>query len=220
MPSYFVFKCSVESCKCVNKDCSIGGEIKEGQLRFGSASESGSGTSWRHIECISPLLASNVIAAVDDPFETHLAGASTLSKNEIDRVKDAFAAAVAKKKPKKDVDPDAPKKPLTAYMVFSKDERMSGAESGAYVGMAPKEVMAQIAAKWQALSVEEKAEYNANAKTDRELYKDLLTAYHLEHPDVSPARARASVLAHSPLHTFAPNSRHTHVYTRSWPHMR
>ena len=167
------------------------------------------GTSWRHIECISPL-ASNVIAAVDDPVETHLAGAATLSKLEIDRVKDAFAAAVAKKKPKENVDPDAPKKPPTAYMVFSKDERMSGA----YEGMAPKEVMSQIAAKWQALSAEEKAEYNAHAEQEREEWGAELTAYHLEHPDVSPPRAHARLSSH----THHSNSRHiraTHTHTHA-----
>lgn len=49
------------------------------------------------------------------------------------RTKDGEEDSVKKKKPKKKKDPNAPKKPLSAFMFFSKNEREVGISNFEYI---------------------------------------------------------------------------------------
>jgi hypothetical protein len=63
------------------------------------------------------------------------------------------------KKVKKAKDPDAPKKPLTGFMLYAKNTREAVKKENPDIK--PTEVMKKIGEMWGALSDEEKASYKA-----------------------------------------------------------
>lgn len=74
-------------------------------------------------------------------------------------------AASGKKRKK---DPNSPKKPLSAYMLYCKDAREELKES--QPELKGKDVMKEMARKWGELSEDEKAPYEKNAAKAREKY--------------------------------------------------
>ncbi|KAJ3275298.1 FACT complex subunit [Borealophlyctis nickersoniae] len=81
----------------------------------------------------------------------------------------------AKKKAKKDKDANAPKRPLTSYMLFQKEKRnevVSGNPS-----MPVPEVSKRLGEMWKALSNEEKKRYEDMAKEAKEQYKVAIDEY-------------------------------------------
>lgn len=80
-----------------------------------------------------------------------------------------------KKKEKKVVDPNAPKKPQTAFFVFIAEFRVQLKEEGST--MKPAEVAKVAGEKWKALTAEEKEPYNAKATADKERYAAAMKEY-------------------------------------------
>lgn len=72
------------------------------------------------------------------------------------------------KKQRKKKDPNAPKKALSAFMVYSNDVRAQVKEDNP--GIAFGDVAKVISEKWKALGAEEKAPYEAKAAADKDRY--------------------------------------------------
>ncbi|XP_074316762.1 FACT complex subunit SSRP1 [Silene latifolia] len=73
-----------------------------------------------------------------------------------------------KRKPKRKKDPNAPKKPLTAFLAFSQAERENIKKE--HPGIAFTDVGKALGEKWRSLSAEEKAPYEAKAQVDKTRY--------------------------------------------------
>lgn len=71
--------------------------------------------------------------------------------------------------PKTKIDPDAPSKPKTAYIFFSKAVRESIKQENS--SLMPTEIMSAIAARWQAVSPAEKEQYSKMAEEDKVSYR-------------------------------------------------
>lgn len=67
-------------------------------------------------------------------------------------------------------DPNSPKKPLSAYMLYCKDAREELKDS--QPDLKGKDVMREMAKGWKKLSDDEKAPYEAEAEAAREKYND------------------------------------------------
>ena len=94
-----------------------------------------------------------------------------------------------KTKKKKDKDPNAPKRPLSAYLIFSMDERKRLADAG----LAPKAIMTKIGENWRAVDAKEKERYEQRALEDRARYNRELEAYKKgETPVATTADAKAA----------------------------
>jgi len=72
----------------------------------------------------------------------------------------APAKVVKEKKAKKERDLNAPKKPLTSYMLFAKEERPKVVESNPEMKFT--EIGREIGIRWKALSAEQQAKYKEN----------------------------------------------------------
>jgi len=80
-----------------------------------------------------------------------------------------------KKKKKKVKDPNAPKRPITAYFFFAADKRPEiRAQHPEYT---ITEVASQIGQKWRCLDDEDKQPYEEKAAKDKDRYLRELTAY-------------------------------------------
>ncbi|KAF5092901.1 hypothetical protein D0Z00_004346 [Geotrichum galactomycetum] len=82
-------------------------------------------------------------------------------------------AAPAPSSRKRVVDPNAPKKPYTVYIVFGLDERKRIQEERAQKGLEPlknNEMTTEIARRWNSLSEKEKEPYTSVYKQKMEIY--------------------------------------------------
>eukprot|EP00467_Chlorarachnion_reptans_P007869 CAMPEP_0114505740 /NCGR_PEP_ID=MMETSP0109-20121206/11022_1 /TAXON_ID=29199 /ORGANISM="Chlorarachnion reptans, Strain CCCM449" /LENGTH=819 /DNA_ID=CAMNT_0001684215 /DNA_START=201 /DNA_END=2660 /DNA_ORIENTATION=+ len=80
-----------------------------------------------------------------------------------------------KRKKKRKKAPGEPKRPLSAYMFFAKNNRASIV--GENPGKQPKEIMSLVAEKWRALDDDDKKEFNDLAKKDKTRYKEEMAAF-------------------------------------------
>ncbi|GIL65240.1 hypothetical protein Vafri_19053 [Volvox africanus] len=85
--------------------------------------------------------------------------------------------AVAKKE-KKIKDPNAPKKPLGAYMWFCKDVRESVKKENP--GLSVTEIGKRLGELWKEVSEEDKKKYLKQAEEDKERYNKESAAYNKE----------------------------------------
>jgi len=80
-----------------------------------------------------------------------------------------------KKKKKKVKDPNAPKRPISAYFFFAADKRPE--IRAKYPGCTVTEVASKIGAKWRDLDDEDKQPYEEQAAKDKDRYLRECTAY-------------------------------------------
>jgi len=108
----------------------------------------------------------------DDDDEEH-GSASESDKEEKKKKKKKPAKEKAKKerKPreKKKKEKDGPKKPMTAYMLFSQASREQVKKDKP--SLAPKEVMKELAARWSAVSKDEKKKFEKLQEEDKIRYQ-------------------------------------------------
>jgi len=76
---------------------------------------------------------------------------------------------------KKKKDPNAPKRPTSAYFFYAGDVRPGIREENP--NMKITEVMSQIGAQWRELSDEDKKPYEEQAAKDRKRYEDEMKVY-------------------------------------------
>ena len=79
------------------------------------------------------------------------------------------------KKPKAKKDPNAPKKPRSAYILFSMDEGKKIRESNP--SMSSPEVMKLVGQRWSELDPKEKQRFEEKSAADKERYNDEAEAY-------------------------------------------
>lgn len=94
------------------------------------------------------------------------------------KAKKAKTAQTAKKKTTKKKtkkDPNAPKRPLSSYMIFAGEARASVVAENP--GFSVGEVGKALGAKWKAFSAEEKAPFEAKARDAKEKYEEAMKAY-------------------------------------------
>ena len=101
-----------------------------------------------------------------------------------DAAKKKPAAKKNGRAPRAKKDPNAPKKPLSAYIIFSKERRASVVAENP--GMKVGEVAKVLGARWKAIGAEEKSVFEAKAKEDKARYQAEMEAYvpTTEHPGV------------------------------------
>ncbi len=76
---------------------------------------------------------------------------------------------------KKDKDPNAPKRPRTAYILFSGQEGKK--VRAANPEMSAKDVMREIGRRWSQIDPEKKAKFEEEAKADKERYSEEMESY-------------------------------------------
>ncbi|KAK1383689.1 FACT complex subunit SSRP1 [Heracleum sosnowskyi] len=101
--------------------------------------------------------------------------ASSKAATNRKRTKDGEEDGVKKKKPKKKKDPNAPKKPLSAFMFFSKNERENVKKSNP--GISFTDVGRVLGERWNKMSGEDKEIYEADARQDKKRYTDEMKGY-------------------------------------------
>ncbi|GAA5862053.1 hypothetical protein JCM3774_006153 [Rhodotorula dairenensis] len=89
--------------------------------------------------------------------------------------------ATAAAKPKKD--PNAPKRPLSAYMLFSQDKRAEVKEEKPDVSFG--EIGKILGAKWKEADENERKPYEDKAAAEKVRYEKEKAAYDAENPDAS-----------------------------------
>jgi len=80
-------------------------------------------------------------------------------------------------KPKKarKVDPNAPKRPRSAYILFCKDEREKVKEE--FPGLSQPEIMSKMGARWKTVTPKRKKKYEKMSQKDKERYGEEKKAY-------------------------------------------
>ena len=110
-------------------------------------------------------------------------------------------------KPKKQKDPNHPKKPPSAYLVFMQEEQV--AMRAANPAMSQKELMTAMGNRWSGLKEADKVGYVRTAEIEKEKYFESMTVYNaskgLPPPQRPTAAGAASSGASSPV--MAPRSR-------------
>ncbi|EGU11435.1 Non-histone chromosomal protein [Rhodotorula toruloides ATCC 204091] len=89
-------------------------------------------------------------------------------------------------------DPNAPKRPLSAYMHFSQDQRSVVKEENpdvTFVGHCESigEIGKILGAKWKELPEDERKPYEEKASADKSRYEKEKAAYDAENPDAAAA---------------------------------
>ncbi|KZO98409.1 HMG-box [Calocera viscosa TUFC12733] len=74
---------------------------------------------------------------------------------------------------KKEKDPNAPKRPRAAYILFCADHRAAAKEEAEN----NKDIMRVLGDKWKALSDKDKAPYTAKSEKDKQRYEREMKAY-------------------------------------------
>lgn len=80
-----------------------------------------------------------------------------------------------KKGYKKVKDPNAPKRPNNAYMIFYNEKRAEVV--AANPGIKPKEVMSRLGQMWRQMGEDQKASYKSTAQSGKETYKSATQGY-------------------------------------------
>ncbi|KAF5799756.1 putative chromatin remodeling & transcriptional activation HMG family [Helianthus annuus] len=80
-----------------------------------------------------------------------------------------------KKKPKKKKDPNAPKRAMSGFMFFSQLERENVKKDNP--GIAFKDIGRVLGERWNKLTAEEKAPYEAKAQIDKKRYQNEISGY-------------------------------------------
>jgi hypothetical protein len=90
---------------------------------------------------------------------------------------ESSGANVAEKKKagKKDKDPNAPKRPRSAYIIFSGQEGKK--IRAANPEMSAKDVMREIGRRWSQIDPEKKAKFEEEAAADKERYSEEMESY-------------------------------------------
>lgn len=96
-----------------------------------------------------------------------------------------------KKKEKREKDPDAPKRPLSAYLLFSQQQTVSF--KAAHPTMVAKDVVASLGKEWTKLAAEDKKKYEVQAEGLRSNYDAELDKYHKSKGIDAPARINKPV---------------------------
>ncbi|GAA5862052.1 hypothetical protein JCM8547_001570 [Rhodosporidiobolus lusitaniae] len=86
-------------------------------------------------------------------------------------------------------DPNAPKRPLSAYMHFSQDQRASVKEENPEVKFG--EIGKILGARWKELDEDDKKPYEEKAKADKARYEKEKAAYEEENPDAAAPKKKA-----------------------------
>jgi len=104
--AYVVEYCPSGRTQCRTKKCERG-KVEKGQIRFGSISNSPgqSQTSWKHVECVSPVQARNVLSWCNGEVN-RIDKWSTLSKSDQERVSNLLKQLAADAKDQKDEELD------------------------------------------------------------------------------------------------------------------
>ncbi|KAL6518900.1 FACT complex subunit ssrp1 [Orobanche hederae] len=105
------------------------------------------------------------------PKELSIPKASSSRK----KTKDVEDDGSKKKKPKKKKDPNAPKRAISAFMFFSQTERENLKKTNP--GLAFTEVGRVLGERWNKLTAEEKAPYEAKAMVDKKRYAEEIRGY-------------------------------------------
>ena len=96
-------------------------------------------------------------------------------KNDSEKIEPVVDGDKKKRTKKKTVDPDAPKKPESAYILFVKDRMNSVKEKNPEVKQ--NELFSLIATQWNALDSKSKEGYNNRAATSKAVYANELESY-------------------------------------------
>jgi len=106
-----------------------------------------------------------------------------------------------KKKKKSNKDPDAPKRQLSSYFLFLNTARELIKEENPDAQQ--KEIMALAAERWKALSLEDRAPYDAAARVEREKYQVVKQEYdskkHADSGDEGNGHVAMKIEEHYPL---------------------
>lgn len=94
------------------------------------------------------------------------------------------------KKARKQKDPNAPKRALTGYLLFSMEERAK--TKAAHPEHTFGEIAKALSEKWKGLSDEEKAPYLAKAAKDKKRYEAQLKEYKGKSSDKEESSAKSS----------------------------
>ncbi|KAK1312914.1 FACT complex subunit SSRP1 [Acorus calamus] len=91
------------------------------------------------------------------------------------RPKDGDEDGSKKKKPKKKKDPNAPKRAMSAFMMFSNSERENLKKTNP--GLSFTDVGRALGEKWKKMTASEKEPFEAMASADKKRYKDEMAGY-------------------------------------------
>ncbi|KAL2552332.1 FACT complex subunit SSRP1 [Forsythia ovata] len=91
------------------------------------------------------------------------------------KAKDGDEDGSKKKKQKKKKDPNAPKRAISAFMFFSQAERENVRKTNP--GISFTEVGKVLGERWNKMTAEEKAPYEAKARADKKRYTDQISDY-------------------------------------------
>ncbi|GFP79264.1 fact complex subunit ssrp1 [Phtheirospermum japonicum] len=91
------------------------------------------------------------------------------------KTKDGEDDGSKKKKPKKKKDPNAPKRAMSAFMFFSQTEREDVKKTNP--GISFTDVGKVLGERWNKLTPEEKAPYEAKARVDKKRYTEEISGY-------------------------------------------
>ncbi|KAL8106614.1 hypothetical protein AgCh_023395 [Apium graveolens] len=112
--------------------------------------------------------------AKKEPEKKPLAFPKEAASKKRTRTKDGEEDGVKKNKPKKK-EPNAPKKPLSAFMFFSKAERENVKKTNP--GISFTDTGRVLGERWNKISGEEKEVYEASARQDKKRYTDEMKGY-------------------------------------------
>jgi structure-specific recognition protein 1 len=133
-----------------------------------------------------------------DRYKKEMDGYSAPSDDDDDDDDDSDsgkAKGKPKAKPKAKKDPNEPKKPMNAYMLFSNSVRAKVREENP--GLSLGEVAKEMGSRYKAMSADEMAGWQAKADAAKEVYKKEMAKYDLTRPPETkttkkPAAAAAS----------------------------
>lgn len=109
-------------------------------------------------------------------------------------------------KPKKKKDPNAPKQPLSAYFIFSTEERVKVKESNPHYSIC--EVAKELGRRWAEMDPQVKQRYQARAEEERQKYDNEMANYRQGNLAAANA-ANAGGAAGSPAATGATSPSYT-----------
>jgi hypothetical protein len=87
------------------------------------------------------------------------------------------------KKKKKKVDPNAPKRPLTGYMLFAKEVRPSVVAK--FPELKTPDISKELGKMWKALTEEERQRYNNDYREKKKVFDTDLKQYKEDHPEIA-----------------------------------